>query len=82
MMQMVKEILQELLGLTARLELADQVKFLTVINPLETGPVNLELNYSGIEMGKVKISATFLNSDTIFFKMRGTYLVTAPGTDV
>src|SRR6187431_1766616 len=53
MIQMIKEIIQERLGVPARLEVADQVKFLTVINPRETGSVKIELSYSGIENGKV-----------------------------
>ena len=82
MMQMVKEILREELGISARLEAADHVKFLTVIDPKETGSVHLELSYSDIENGKVKVSATLLNSDTIYFKMRGTFFVDEAGTEL
>lgn len=75
MMQMVKEILQQVMKVSARLEKADLVKFLTVINPVETKSVQVELACSGIENEQVKISATLFNQETVYFKMRGTYRV-------
>ncbi len=75
MIQMVKEILVQVVGNATRLEVADLVKFLTVIDPRETSTVYMELIYSNLENDRVKISATLFNEEIIYFKMRGTFLV-------
>src|SRR5687767_13474448 len=73
MMQMVKEILEGALSTSLRLEVADQVKFLSVINPLETSSVRIEIAYTPVEDGRVKMSATLLNEGMIYFKLRAIF---------
>ena len=73
MMQMVKEILAGALSTSLRLELADQVKFLSVINPLETSSVQIEITYTPVEDGRVKMSATLLNEGMVYFKLRAIF---------
>ena len=73
MMQMVKEILAGALSTSLRLEVADQVKFLSVINPLETSSVGIEIAYTPAEDGRVKMSATLLNEDNVYFKLRAIF---------
>ena len=73
MMQMVKEVLAGALSTSLRLEVADQVKFLSVINPLETSSVRIEIAYTPVEDGRVKMSATLLNEGTVYFKLRAIF---------
>lgn len=76
MMQMVKEVFELELGASLRLEVADQVKFLSVINPLETSSIRIEIAYTPVEDGRAKMSATLLNEGIIYFKLRAIFKLT------
>ena len=70
MIQMVKELAEKELVSVTRLTAADQIKFLTVLNPKENDLVHAEIKYKkGIDRA-VDISATLLNGPVIYFKMR------------
>ena len=75
MMQMVKEILEAVTGKQTRLLTADNLKFLTVINPVETATIKADLKYSIDDDGKIKLSAALLNEDVVYFKMGGVFVV-------
>jgi 3-hydroxyacyl-[acyl-carrier-protein] dehydratase len=74
MLQMVKEVLEKKLGAATTLSAADNIKFLTVINPVENNRVSLELKYSTNE-DSVPVNATLFTGATIYFKMRGVFTI-------
>ena len=74
MIQIIKEISEELLNKKLFLELADNVKFMAIINP-ETDPV-LDLEISIVEKeDKFKVKNTSRFGDTIALKFSGTFRV-------
>lgn len=73
MMQMVKEILEAVLEKPLRLYTADNLKFLTVIDPVETNNIHAQLKYAISEDGDIKTSATFLNDAVVYFKMNAVF---------
>src|ERR1700722_17985035 len=68
MMQMVKEIVEDVVGKDTRLERADHMKFLAIINPRETKIVQLDLKYTISENRKISVVATLFNDTVIYFK--------------
>lgn len=75
MMQMVKEIVEAVTGKPTRLLTADNLKFLTVINPVETATIKADLKYSIDDDGKIKLSAALINEGVVYFKMGGVFAV-------
>ncbi|POY36552.1 3-hydroxyacyl-ACP dehydratase [Solitalea longa] len=73
MMQIVKELLETALNCKLQLAKADQMKFLAVINPLETKTLQCALSYSVNENGDIITSAGLQNSTTSFFKFKGRF---------
>ncbi len=73
MMQIVKEILEEVIGAPTRLMKASEMKFLAVINPNENPSVELELVYTAIE-DTIKVDATIYNATVKFFKFKGVFV--------
>jgi 3-hydroxyacyl-[acyl-carrier-protein] dehydratase len=74
MMQIVKEITTQLTGKALSLQKADFLKFLTMINPLETSQVNIELKHVVTEDAKIRVDAQFFNDATIYFKFKGAFV--------
>lgn len=72
MMQMVKEILENQLGKKLRLVKADNIKFLSFINPNEYPQVGLEIKMSTVDE-QVKADAQLLNEGVVFLKFKGTF---------
>lgn len=75
MMQMVKEITEQHLGKATNLLKADQIKFLTVLIPGESGPLRMDLKYNTREDGATGIDAQLLNDITVFFKFKGLFVI-------
>ena len=73
MMQMVKEILEAVLEQPLRLYTADNLKFLTVIDPVETNTVQAVLKYTTAADESIQVAATFLNDSVVYFKMNGVF---------
>jgi 3-hydroxyacyl-[acyl-carrier-protein] dehydratase len=73
MMQIVKEVTEELTGKGLILKKADFLKFLSMINPLETNTVRIELKHTAAEDGTIKVDAQLLNDSTVYFKFKGTF---------
>jgi len=72
MMQMVKEILENQLGKKLRLVKADNIKFLSFINPNEYPLVGLEIKMSTVDK-QVKADAQLVNDGVVFLKFKGTF---------
>ncbi|MEO6230630.1 MAG: 3-hydroxyacyl-ACP dehydratase [Ferruginibacter sp.] len=76
MMQMIKEILEMDLGKKTQLTVADQLKFLTVIDPTQTNSIQSELKYSTGEDGRIHLTAQLYNEAVTYFKMKASFIVT------
>ena len=70
MMQMMREIMEEVLDKKTRIIKADHLKFLAVINPQENAVVDTVLTYKTLENGNIGVEAKLFKEATIFFKMR------------
>ena len=74
MMQMVKEVMESVIGKETNLSIAHNIKFLTIIDPRENKTIQLDYKFSIPEEGRIMIDAQLLNSHTIFFKFKGTFV--------
>lgn len=75
MIQIIKEISEELLGKSLFMESSDNVKFMAIINP-ETDPIlDLEIKIEERE-GKYKVKNISKFGETIGLKFSGTFRVT------
>ena len=71
MVQMVKEILELGVNKTLRIESADNIKFLSVIDPRQHGEVSASIDYTETE-NAFAINATLFADQLIFLKLRAT----------
>ncbi|MET0299183.1 MAG: hypothetical protein ABW036_05460 [Flavitalea sp.] len=69
MMQIIKEMLETQLGHGTRLKTAANMKFLTVINPLENSSVQLELSFNDA----LVVNASLYNEGVVYFKFKGQF---------
>ena len=70
MMQMIKEILEEVIGKETNLITAAELKFLAVINPLENNLVHTSIKYASDENGAINISASLFKDELVHFKCK------------
>lgn len=71
MMEVVREIAEKHFTRTFRIDSADTIKFLTVINPVENEEVHADIDYETAADGSLRISATLFAGELIFFKLKG-----------
>ena len=72
MMQMVKEVLESYADKKLRLVKADNVKFLSFIDPGQHGEVGLEIKINEAN-GQVKADAQLVNERVVFLKFKGIF---------
>jgi 3-hydroxyacyl-[acyl-carrier-protein] dehydratase len=72
MMQMVKEVLENHLGKKLQLVKADNIKFLSFIDPDQHRQVGLEVKMNVVD-GIIKIDAQLVNEGVVFFKFKGMF---------
>ncbi|RKS96875.1 3-hydroxyacyl-ACP dehydratase [Chryseobacterium defluvii] len=72
MMQIVKELTEEFTGSQLFLKSASNVKFMAIINPVETPELKLQLDIHESE-GEVKVKNTTSFGETIALKMSVNY---------
>lgn len=73
MMQMVKEIMEQVIGKKTNLVSADEMKFLAIIDPQKNTHIRASLKYKIEETGNMAVSGT-LNNDTLtYFKFKGLF---------
>jgi 3-hydroxyacyl-[acyl-carrier-protein] dehydratase len=72
MMQMVKEVAEAYTNKKIKLVLAQDLKFLSVINPEENTIIQMELKIN-IEDERISIAAQLLDKATVFFKFKGNF---------
>ena len=70
MMQMIKEIMEFRLHKKLIMKEADQVKFLSVINPGEYSLVMTEIQFKSPSEGEIEIVARLFYENITFFKLK------------
>jgi 3-hydroxyacyl-[acyl-carrier-protein] dehydratase len=71
MLQMVRELMEVNTSKELSIITADNMKFLSVINPLENSEVDVSITYTE-EGGKYTINATLFAGTITFFKLKAT----------
>jgi 3-hydroxyacyl-[acyl-carrier-protein] dehydratase len=71
MLQIVREIMQVNSNKTLKITEADNMKFLSVINPEQNADVEVSINYTE-DAGKYSINATLFAAAVTFFKLKAT----------
>jgi 3-hydroxyacyl-[acyl-carrier-protein] dehydratase len=73
MMQMIKEIMEQVWGRKTNLESAGDMKFLAIIDPQENTNIQAALKYSNEETGKIAVTAALYKDERIYFKFKGLF---------
>jgi 3-hydroxyacyl-[acyl-carrier-protein] dehydratase len=74
MMQMMKEILESIIGKETNLTQAADMKFLAVINPLENNLIHASIKYAADETGAINVVASFYKDELVHFKFKGQFV--------
>lgn len=74
MMEMVKEITEAATGKDIFLHKADNVKFLSVIDPGVSGQVQAQIKYASSDHDSINFEATLFKEDIIYLKFKGEYV--------
>ena len=75
MMQMIKEILELIIGNETNLLQAAYMKFLAVINPQENNIINSSIKYATDKAGVINIVASLFKDELVHFKFKGKFQV-------
>ncbi|MEO7313056.1 MAG: 3-hydroxyacyl-ACP dehydratase [Chitinophagaceae bacterium] len=73
MMQIVKEVLEQVTGQNTNLSNAQEMKFLAVINPQIHNTIQLSLKYSVGENSAFNVSAMLFTEGFTHFKFKGVF---------
>ena len=73
MMQIIKELSQEILGSSLILKSSSNVKFMALINPEVNPTLRLELDVSGDLDSEIKVKNTTFFDETVALKLSNTY---------
>jgi 3-hydroxyacyl-[acyl-carrier-protein] dehydratase len=71
MLQIVRELMEVISGKVLKITEADNMKFLSVINPEQNNEVEVSINYTE-DAGKFSINATLFAGTITFFKLKAT----------
>ncbi len=74
MLQITKEVLEDVLQTPLRLKKADQLKFMTMIDPANAPHVELDITYKYQDDGSIIVNAKLSNPDTVYFKLQGSFI--------
>jgi 3-hydroxyacyl-[acyl-carrier-protein] dehydratase len=73
MMQMVKEIMEEVLQKKSNLVKAHEMKFLAIIDPQQNNIIQARLKYAPGENDSITVSATLFKDELTHFKFKGLF---------
>ncbi|QEC76708.1 3-hydroxyacyl-ACP dehydratase [Mucilaginibacter ginsenosidivorax] len=73
MMQMVKEVLENIIGTKTKLLKAGEMKFLAILNPQVNSTANMQITYTTTDDGSLKVDATIQHESSVFFKFKGVF---------
>jgi len=75
MVQLVKDVLERALKAPVRLQIANNLKFLSLIDPQENKRLQLTLNYT-VDTIQIKVNGDLIGEDdTICFKFQGVFVL-------
>ncbi len=74
MLQIVKEVLEEALGIPLRLKKAEHLKFICMIDPTITPLVALDIAYKIVGDGDISVVAKITTGETVNFKFQGAFI--------
>ncbi len=75
MMQMIKEILEQVIEKQTNLLQAADMKFLAVINPQENNLIHASIKYAAVENGNINVVASLFKDELVHFKFKGQFQV-------
>jgi len=78
MMQMVKEIMEQVFKKKTNLVSASDMKFLNIINPEENTDIQAALKYKIEENRNMTVWASLFKDDRIYFKFKGVFGLQEP----
>lgn len=73
MMQIIKELVEEISGSSLFMQSLSNVKFMALINPFNTPELRLELDISKTETDLVKVKNVTYFGDTVALKLNSVY---------
>ncbi|MBL0181044.1 MAG: 3-hydroxyacyl-ACP dehydratase [Chitinophagaceae bacterium] len=73
MMEMVKEILEQVTGKKTNLVKAQEMKFLAVIDPARNNLISADIKYTAGEDGSINVIASFFKEELIHFRFKGSF---------
>ena len=73
MLQIVKEVLESVLNQPVRLKKAEQLKFMSMIDPETTTTVQLDMSYKPAEDDLLITIAKLSNAEIVYFKLQGSF---------
>jgi 3-hydroxyacyl-[acyl-carrier-protein] dehydratase len=71
MMQMVKEIMENVIGKKSNLSSSAEMKFLAIIDPQENNSIQAAIKYHTEETGNLAVTAMLFKDERIHFKFKG-----------
>jgi 3-hydroxyacyl-[acyl-carrier-protein] dehydratase len=71
MMQIVKELFENVLGKETNIIRVDHMKFLQFLNPEDTNLIEADLKYGFPDTHKISLAASLYKGPVIFFKFKG-----------
>ncbi len=75
MMEMVKEIIEQVLGKKTSLVKAQEMKFLAVIDPLRNNLISANIKYTTGENGSINVVASFFKEELMHFRFKGVLVI-------
>ena len=74
MVQLVKDVLEHALKIPVQLQIANNLKFLQVIDPRESGELQLTINFT-TDNNLLKVNADLLAEENVCFKFQGVFII-------
>jgi 3-hydroxyacyl-[acyl-carrier-protein] dehydratase len=73
MLQMVKQVLEDTLEISLKLQKGDNLKFLSLVDPEQNNLLLLQINYT-IDDSFIKVNASLDSKEVVCFKFQGTFV--------
>ncbi len=74
MMQMVKEVLEHIIGKKTNLVKAAEMKFLAILDPRKNNLVHASIKYTIAENGSINITGSLFKDELVHFKIKGVFV--------
>ena len=73
MMQMIKELVEQLIEFPLNLVRAEEMKFLVIIDPVANNIIEAALKYTTDDSGKINVTASLAKDELVHFKFKGSF---------